>query len=435
MGQTLSQKIIALHAGRKEVLPGELIKDVKVDIALANDITAPLAIKGIEAYENEKGRDVPVFDKDRVVLVLDHSTPNKDIKSAEQCKMIRAFAKKQGIKYFFDTGRVGIEHILLPEQGIVMPYDLVIGADSHTCTYGAIGAFATGVGSSDLAAVLMTGKVWLRVPEAMKFVLNGNLQRYVGGKDVILRIIGDIGVDGARYASMEFAGKNNLGVSDRLTISNMAVEAGAKNGIFEVDGKTLNYILQSSRFKESTRLDEFEDLNLRADEKAEYTDVREYDLSKIELQVAFPHLPSNTHPISEVQEKKIYVDQVVFGACTNGKIEDLEMFAEVLKGHEVHPGVRLVVIPGTQHIWRQGVEKGIAKMVSEAGGFYSGPTCGPCLGGHMGCLAKGEKALATTNRNFVGRMGSPEAEVYLAGPAVAAATAVKGYICSPEVLK
>jgi 3-isopropylmalate/(R)-2-methylmalate dehydratase large subunit len=435
MGQTLSQKIIALHAGRDEAHAGEILEDVKVDIALGNDITIPLAIKELQKYHDAKGNDVRVWNPQNVAFILDHFTPNKDIKSAEQCKMIREFAKKQGLKYFFEPGRVGIEHILLPEQGIVLPYDLVIGADSHTCTYGAIGAFSTGVGSTDLAGVLMTGKVWLRVPEAMKFVFNGNLSKYAGGKDVILKIIGDIGVDGARYASMEFTGENDLSVSDRLTISNMAVEAGAKNGIFEVDIRTLTYMLQSERFKENTRLDEFEDLQLKADEDAEYTDVREYDLSKMELQVAFPHLPSNTHPISEVQENPIYVEQVVFGACTNGKLEDLEAFAEVLKGHKVHPDVRLIVIPGTQYIWRQGVESGIAKMVSEAGGFYSGPTCGPCLGGHMGCLAKGEKALATTNRNFVGRMGHPESEVYLAGPAVAAATAVKGHICGPGALK
>lgn len=435
MPQTLSQKIIALHCGRIEVHPGELIKDVRVDIALGNDITTPLAIRDFEQYVDAEGNDIKVWDHGRVVLVNDHFAPNKDIKSAEQCKMVREFAKKQGIKYFFEVGRMGIEHILLPEQGIVMPYDLIIGADSHTCTYGAIGAFSTGMGSTDLAGVLMSGKTWLRVPEAMKFVLNGNLQKYASGKDVILYLIGDIGVDGARYRSMEFTGENDLDISDRMTIANMAVEAGAKNGIFEVDGETMRYISQTLRFEENTRFREFKDKELKADKDAEYADVREYDLSKIELQVAFPHLPSNTKPISKVQEEKIRVDQVVFGACTNGKIEDLKMFANVLKGHKVHPDVRLIVIPGTQHIWRQGIEEGIAKMISEAGGFYSGPTCGPCLGGHMGVLAKGEKALATTNRNFVGRMGHPESEVYLAGPAVAAATAVKGYICGPEKLE
>ena len=433
-GQTLTQKIIAVKSNRKRVHAGELIKDVSVDMALGNDITIPIAIKQLEEWVNAEGRDIKVWDPNRVVFVLDHFTPNKDIKSAEQCKMIREFARKQGIRYFFEPGRAGIEHILLPEQGLVLPYELVIGADSHTCTYGALGVLSTGIGSTDLAAVMMSGKIWLRVPEAKKFVLDGQLPKYVSGKDVILYLIGDIGVDGARYASMEFTGKNDLSLSDRLTISNMAVEAGAKNGIFEADDKTLAYLSQSVMFK-GNRLKEFKDLDLKADEDAEYEDVRKYDLSKLELQVAFPHLPSNTHPISEVQEDKIHVDQVVFGACTNGKIEDLRMFAEVLKGHKVHPDIRLIVIPGTQHIWRQGVEEGIAKMISEAGGFYSGPTCGPCLGGHMGVLAEGERALATTNRNFVGRMGSPKSEVYLAGPAVAAATAAKGYICGPEVLR
>lgn len=429
MGQTLSQKIIALHSGKKEVSTGEIV-DANVIIGLANDITGAMAITEFEKY-----KDVKVFDKNKIVLVNDHFAPNKDIKSAEQCKMMRDFAKKHDIKYFFGVGRMGIEHLLLPEQGIVMPYDLVIGADSHTCTYGGLGAFSTGVGSSDLAGIMMSGKIWLKVPEAIQFVLHGKLQKYVSGKDVILYTIGDIGVEGANYMSMEFVGDNNLEMSDRLTIANMAIEAGAKNGIFEVDDKTRDYIAQTAKFKDNTRLDQFKDLGLRADKDAEYADVKEYDLSKIEPQVSFPHLPSNTHPISEVQASPLYVDQVVVGACTNGQIENLREFAEVLEGNKVHPDTRLIMIPGTQHIWRQGVKEGIADMVVEAGGAYSTPTCGPCLGGHMGVLAKGEKCLATTNRNFVGRMGDPTSEVYLANPAIAAATAVKGYICSPEVLK
>lgn len=428
-GQTLSQKIIALKCGKREVHPGEQV-DADVDIALANDITGAVMIRLLNAYEG-----VRVFDPKKLVLVNDHFAPNKDIKSGEQCKMMREFARQHNLKYFFDSA--GIEHILLPEQGIVMPYDLAIGADSHTCTYGGIGAFATGVGSEDLAAIVMSGKVWLKVPEAIKFLLNGSMQKWSSGKDLILKIIGDIGVDGANYMSMEFVGPGaaSLKVSDRLTVANMAIEAGAKNGIFEVDNLTLEYIRNTSRFHENSRFDGFRDLYLRADKNAQYVATKEYDLSKIEPQVAFPYLPSNVHPISEVQDQKIHVDRVTVGMCTNGNIEDLRVFAEVFKGHKVHKDVDLVVIPGTQYVWRQGIKEGIGEMVSEAGGFYSGPTCGPCLGGHMGVLASNQVGLFTSNRNFVERVGDKTSKVYLANPAVAAATAIMGFICGPEALK
>lgn len=441
-GQTLSQKVISLHTNNKKVYPGEII-DADVDIALINDVTGPLAIREFEKYNTE------LSDKIQLVMVNDHFVPNKDIKSAEQSKIMREFASKHNIKYFFDAGRMGIEHILLPEQGMVMPYDLVIGADSHTCTYGGIGAFSTGVGSTDLAGVMMSGKVWLKVPEAINFVFDGKLQKYVGGKDLILHTIGDIGVDGANYKSMEFTGDtiNNLDISDRLTMANMAIEAGAKNGMFEYDNKTTKYIGNTKKtFQPNSRFDEFKkrtysdwfpwgDRILRADKDAEYTKTIKYNASEIEPQVAFPDLPSNVKPISEVEANSINVDQVVVGACTNGKIEDLRAFAKVFKGYNVDDNVRLIVIPGTQYIWNQGAKEGIAQMVVDAGGVYSTPTCGPCLGGHMGILAAEEKCLSTTNRNFVGRMGHPKSEVYLANPAIAAATAIKGYICSPRVLK
>ena len=450
MGQTLTQKVLALHCGKKEVHAGELI-DAKVDIGLVNDITGPISMGGFEKY------NAKLFDPDRMVLVNDHFVPNKDIPSAEQAKIMRDFAKKYHIKYFFDAGNMGIEHILLVEQGIVMPYDVVIGADSHTCTYGALSAFSTGVGSTDLAGVMMSGKVWLKVPEAIKFVLNGDLQKYTSGKDVILYIIGDIGVDGALYKSMEFTGEGakGLDISDRLTISNMAIEAGAKNGIFEFDFKTMKHLMNTEKFKENTRTEDFkqrwnstlrdyvEDGTIKADKNAEYVDVKEYNLSEIEPQVAFPHSPGNVKPISDVETNPLYVDQVVMGLCTNGKIEDLRAFAKVLKGHKVHEDVRLIVIPGTQYIAQQGMNEGIAQMIINAEGVYSTPTCGPCLGGHMGVLAAGEKCLSTTNRNFIGRMGEPgdkdkgimPSEVYLANPEIAAATAVMGYICSPSMLK
>jgi 3-isopropylmalate/(R)-2-methylmalate dehydratase large subunit len=430
-GQTLTQKIIALHCKRKEVQAGELV-DANVDIALANDITGAVMIRYLNQYDG-----VRVFDRNKLVLVNDHFAPNKDVPSAEQCKMMHEFARKHNLKYFFGVGDMGIEHILLPEQGIVMPYDLVIGADSHTCTYGGIGAFSTGVGSEDLAAIVMCGKVWLKVPAAMKFVLHGQFQKYVGGKDLILYTIGDIGVDGANYMSMEFVGDgaSSMPISDRLTVANMAIEAGAKNGIFGVDNQTLAYIRGTKRFKENSRFREFRDLNLKSDGDAEYVDGREYDLSKIEPQVAFPYLPSNVHPISEVEQQKIKVNQVSVGMCTNGNIEDLRVFAEVFRGHRRHKDVRLIVIPGTQYVWLQGVKEGIAQMIVEGGGVYSTPTCGPCLGGHMGVLGTDEVALTTTNRNFLERGGHKTSKLYLANPAVAAATAINGFICGPEALK
>lgn len=421
MGMTITEKILAAHTDREDIQPGELIQ-ARVDIALGNDITAPIAIKEFRGIGASS-----VFNRDRIALVPDHFTPNKDIKSAEQCRILREFAKEQGITYYFEEGEVGVEHALLPEKGIVLPGDLVIGADSHTCTYGALGAFATGVGSTDLAACMVTGEVWFKVPESMKFVFNGRLSRWVSGKDLILYTIGDIGVDGALYRSMEFCGDTieSLSMDSRFTICNMAIEAGAKTGIIAPDEVTRRYIEgRASRpfiFYES-------------DEDAEYVEVREYDASQIEPQVAFPHLPENTRGISEVGN--IPIDQVVIGSCTNGRLEDLRIAAEVLKGNRVAPYVRLIIIPATPAIYHQAMKEGLFDIFLEARAVISPPTCGPCLGGHMGILAKGERAVATTNRNFVGRMGDPESEVYLANPAVAAASAVKGRIASPdEVVK
>jgi 3-isopropylmalate/(R)-2-methylmalate dehydratase large subunit len=435
MGQTLSQKILAMKSGNKEVSAGQIIK-ATVDMCLGNDITLPLAIQEVRRLRKADGSPAPVFDPQRIVMVCDHFTPNKDIKSAEQVKLIREFAREYGIEHFFDVGCMGIEHILLPQLGLVMGNDLVIGADSHTCTYGGIGAFSTGVGSTDLAAVMAEGKIWLRVPEALKFVLKGELPKYSSGKDVILYTIGKIGVDGARYMSMEFVGggAEGLSVSDRLTVANMAIEAGAKNGIFPVDEKAREYMSATQRYEQS-RFAEFSDLELRADKDAEYADVHEYDLGDIEPQVAYPHLPSKTKPISEAQEECIHIDQAVIGACTNGKIEDLRQAAEIMKGRKKHPYVRVIVIPGTQEIYEQAMREGLFEIFLNFRAAISTPTCGPCLGGHMGVLAAGERAIATTNRNFVGRMGSPDSEVYLANPAVAAASAVKGRICGPEALK
>lgn len=435
MGQTLSQKILAMKSGNKEVAPGQIIK-ASVDMCHGNDITLPLAIKEVRRLRDKSGNPAPVFDTERIVMVCDHFTPNKDIKSAEQVKYIREFAREYGIKHFFDVGCMGIEHILLPQLGLVMGNDLVIGADSHTCTYGALGAFATGMGSTDLARVMASGKTWLRVPEAIRFVLEGELPMYSGGKDVILYTIGDIGVAGARYMSMEFVGKGaeKLSMSDRLTVANMAIEAGAKNGIFPVDREAVRYMSGTMRYEQS-RFKEFSDMRLRADDDAEYADERKYDLGDIEPQVAYPHLPSNAKPISEAQEDNIHIDQAVIGACTNGKMDDLMVAADVMQGRKKHPYVRVIIIPGTQEIYRQAMRDGLFEIFLNFGAAISTPTCGPCLGGHMGVLAKGETAIATTNRNFVGRMGSPESEVYLANPAVAAASAVKGRICGPEALK
>ncbi len=414
---TMTEKILAAHAGKEEVKPGELI-NARVDLVLGNDITAPVAIKEFARIGVEK-----VFDPEAIALVPDHFTPNKDIKSAEQAKIVREFAKKYGIVHYFEVGKMGIEHCLLPEQGLVGPGDLVIGADSHTCTYGALGAFSTGVGSTDMAAAMALGEVWLKVPPSIRFNYYGTLPPWVGGKDLILYTIGQIGVDGALYSAMEFTGEAvaALTMDDRFTMANMAIEAGAKNGIFPVDEKTLAYI--EGRLKRSYKV-------YASDPEAEYINEYEFDVSRLEPQVALPHLPENARPVSAVTD--IRIDQVVIGSCTNGRMKDLREAAQVLKGKQVHPEVRLIVIPGTQEIYLQALKEGLVTIFIEAGGVVSTPTCGPCLGGHMGILARGERAVATTNRNFVGRMGHPESEVYLAGPAVAAASAVKGRIAHPE---
>jgi len=393
---TITEKILAKHAGLKEVIPGLLI-NARVDIALGNDITAPIAIK-----EFKKAGAKKVFHKGKVVLVPDHFTPNKDIKSAEQVKILREFAKEQGLKYYFEGGEVGVEHALLPEKGIVVPGDVVIGADSHTCTYGALGAFSTGVGSTDLAAAMITGELWFKVPESMKFVFKGKLNKWVGGKDLILRVIGDIGVDGALYRAMEFTGApiDKLSMDSRMTMCNMAIEAGAKSGIIAPDATTEAYMKNRAqrpyKFYES-------------DANAEYFDIREYDCAKIEPTVACPHLPENTKNVSEL--KNITIDQVVIGSCTNGRLEDLKMAAKLLKGKKIAKYVRLIVIPATPFIYSQAMKLGYFDIFLKAGAVISPPTCGPCLGGHMGILAAGERALATTNRNFVGRMGDPRSEV------------------------
>ncbi len=416
MSMTITEKILAAHAGRDLVAPGELI-NCRLDLVLANDITAPLAIQ-----EFRRLGLAGVFDPGRVVLVMDHFTPNKDIKSAEQCLLVREFAREFGIVNYFDVGSMGIEHCLLPEQGLVLPGDCMIGADSHTCTYGALGAFATGVGSTDLAAGMAMGECWFKVPESMKFVFQGELRRWVGGKDLILYTIGRIGVEGARYRAMEFTGEaiDALSVEGRLTMCNMAVEAGAKNGIVSPDEKTAAYVAVRAQRPYSF---------YASDPDASYAEVCEYDAGQIEPQVAFPHLPENSRPVSEAAG--IAIDQVVIGSCTNGRLEDLRIAARLLKGRKASGSLRLIVIPGTQEIYLQAMREGLLETFVEAGAAVSTPTCGPCLGGHMGILAHGERALATTNRNFVGRMGHPESEVYLAGPAVAAASAVTGCITHP----
>jgi len=419
MGMTMTQKILAARAGVDKVKPGQFVQ-TDVDLVLGNDITSPIAIREFSRIGVEE-----VFDKGKIVIVLDHFTPNKDIKAAEQCRMVRRFAKEKGIPNFFDVGETGIEHILLPERGLVAPGELIIGADSHTCTYGALGAFATGVGSTDMAAAMASGKCWLRVPPALKFVLKGKPSPFVCGKDVILHIIGRIGVDGARYKSMEFSGEGleYLSMDSRFTMANMAVEAGGKNGIFPVDGKTLDYLKgRSSR-----------DFTIHEpDEDASYDEVHEIDLSHLRPTVSLPHSPQKAISIDEVG--RIKIDQVVIGSCTNGRMEDLRTAARILEGKKVAENVRLIIIPGTQKIYLQALEENLIKTFIQAGAAVSTPTCGPCLGGHMGVLAKGERALATTNRNFAGRMGHPESEVYLAGPAVAAASAVTGEITDPELL-
>ncbi|WP_258358706.1 3-isopropylmalate dehydratase large subunit [Moorella sulfitireducens (nom. illeg.)] len=417
MGMTITEKILAAHAGLDTVEPGQLI-NARVDMALGNDITAPLAIQEFKKLGLKK-----VFDPEKVVLVPDHFTPAKDIKSAEQAKILRDFAREQGLTNYFEIGRMGIEHCLLPEAGLVGPGDLVIGADSHTCTYGALGAFATGVGSTDLAAAMATGELWFKVPETILFRYHGRLQPWVGGKDLILFTIGQIGVDGARYMAMEFTGEaiSELSMDGRFTMANMAIEAGGKNGIFPVDEKTIDYL--RGRLQRDYRI-------YQSDPDARYAREIDIDAGKIEPQVALPHLPENARSVKEIGEIKI--DQVVIGSCTNGRMEDLRVAAHILKGQKVHPEVRLIIIPGTQKIYADALAEGLIATFIAAGAAVSTPTCGPCLGGHMGILARGERAVATTNRNFVGRMGHPESEVYLAGPAVAAASAVKGRIAAPE---
>lgn len=419
MGMTMTQKILAAHAGLSEVKAGQLI-NAKLDLVMGNDVTSPVAINEMKA----KGF-TDVFDKNRIALVMDHFTPNKDIKSAEHCKQVRTFAKDYGIKNFFDVGKMGIEHALLPESGLVISGDTVIGADSHTCTYGALGAFSTGVGSTDMAAGMISGMAWFKVPSAIKVVITGKFKKYVSGKDVILHLIGKIGVDGARYRSLEFAGDgiSELSMDDRFCIANMAIECGAKNGIFPVDEKTLDYIKDKTDRKP---------VIFEADGDAEYDEVITINLDELKPTVAFPHLPENTHTTDSIE--KIKIDQVVIGSCTNGRIEDMRAAASVIKGRKVNPDVRTIIIPATQKIYLQCIEEGLTKAFVEAGAIVSTPTCGPCLGGHMGILAAGEKAVSTTNRNFVGRMGHPDSEVYLASPYVAAASAVTGYICDPTAL-
>ena len=419
MEMTITEKILCYHTDLKEIHPGMLI-NARVDIALGNDITAPIAIK-----EFRKAGGRKVFDPDKVVLIPDHFTPNKDIDAAQQCKFIREFAREQKLTHYYDVGEVGIEHAFLPEQGIVLPGDLVIGADSHTCTYGALGAFATGVGSTDFAAAMMTGEVWFRVPETMKIVISGMMKKWVSGKDLILYIIGLIGVDGALYKAMEFTGETigQLSMADRLTIANMVIEAGAKNGIFIPDDVTKAYVAERAKRPYSF---------YNSDPDAHYEDVINIDVGNIEPQVAFPHTPSNVRGISQVGDVKI--DQVIIGSCTNGRIEDLRVAASVLKKKKAAPYVRLIIIPATQGIYKQALQEGLIEIFIDAHAAVSTPTCGACLGGHMGVLADGEKAISTTNRNFIGRMGHTGSEVYLASPAIAAASAVLGRIASPEEL-
>ena len=414
---TMTEKILAAHAGKKYVAPGDLI-DAKIDFALGNDITAPLAIQAFNEIGVKK-----VFHRDRIALVADHFTPAKDILSADNCKILRDFARAHRITYFFEAGEAGIEHALLPEQGLVLPGNVVIGADSHTCTYGALGAFATGVGSTDLAGVMATGRLWFKVPETIQLIYHGRINPWVSGKDFILYTIGDIGVDGALYQAMEFCGEaiRKLPMSSRFTMANMAIEAGGKNGIFEPDEVTLGFI--KPRAKRPFRI-------YRTDPEAHYSAIREYDVSKIFPQVSLPHLPSNAKDVREVG--RIEIDQVVIGSCTNGHLDDLRVAARILRGKKIAPSVRLIIIPATPTIYRQALKEKLFEVFLSAGAVISPPTCGPCLGGHMGVIAQGERAVSTTNRNFRGRMGHAKSEVYLAGPAVAAASAVKGRICHPE---
>ena len=413
---TLAEKILAAHSGKKRVSPGEFLS-VRVDLVMANDITAPIAIMEFERLGTKA-----VFDPQRVVMVTDHNVPAKDILAAEQAKLLRDFAHKQGLVYL-DCGKYGIEHVVLPEQGLVLPGDVVVGADSHTCTYGALGAFATGMGSTDIACAMATGEIWMKVPPTIKFVYHGRAKKWVTAKDLILYTIGDIGVDGALYAAMEFWGETiaELSMDGRFTMANMAIEAGAKVGLFRTDEKTVEYV--KSRARRPYQVYE-------PDEDGQYSKVIEYDVSLIEPQVAFPHLPSNTKGISEVGEVRI--DQAVIGSCTNGRLEDLRLAAQVLKGRRVHSEVRCLIIPGSQEVYLQALREGLVEAFIQAGATVTMPTCGPCGGFHMGVLAPGERCISTTNRNFVGRMGSPKSEVYLANPAIAAASAILGRIGGPD---
>jgi 3-isopropylmalate/(R)-2-methylmalate dehydratase large subunit len=419
MGYTLSEKILAAHAGLATARAGQFL-DVAVDIVLSNDITAPIAIREFEQLGVER-----VFDPERVVMVPDHFAPNKDIASAEQCRRVREFARAQGLRHYFEVGRMGIEHVLLPEQGLVVPGDVVVGADSHTCTYGALGAFATGMGSTDIAVAMATGRTWMRVPETIHISYQGSLQPYVGGKDLILYTLGQIGVDGARYQAIEFAGPvlEALSIDSRLTMANMAIEGGAKAGLFAVDETTRAYL--DGRAARPWQA-------YQADDDAVYVRRLEIDVTQIEPQVAFPHLPENARPVSEAGE--IAIDQVVIGSCTNGRLEDLRVAAAILRGRQVHAHVRCIVIPGSQQVYLDAAREGLLETFVTAGAAVSTPTCGPCLGGYMGVLAAGERAVSTTNRNFRGRMGHPDSQVYLAGPAVAAASAVAGQIAHPAWL-
>ena len=421
MGMTMTQKILAAHAGLAQVQKGQLI-EADLDLVLGNDITSPVAIKEMEKM-NVEG----VFHKDKIALVPDHFVPNKDIKSAEHCKGVREFARRNDITNYFVVGQMGIEHALLPEKGLTVAGDVIIGADSHTCTYGALGAFSTGVGSTDMAAGMATGKAWFKVPGAIKFNLTGQFAPWVSGKDLILHIIGMIGVDGALYQSMEFVGPgvSNMSMDDRFTVANMAIEAGGKNGIFPVDEKAIAYMKEHS-----TR----EYKIFEADEDAEYDAVYDIDLGTLRPTIAYPHLPENTRTIDEVRENPVQIDQVVIGSCTNGRLDDLRVAAKVLDGRKVAPGVRCIIIPATQQIYLDAMQEGLLKIFIEAGAVVSTPTCGPCLGGYMGILAAGEKCISTTNRNFVGRMGHVDSEIYLASPATAAASAVTGRISTPDEL-
>ena len=421
MGMTMTQKILAAHAGLDSVTAGQLI-EAKLDVVMANDITGPMALPIFRQMADK------VFDKDKVVLVPDHFTPNKDIKSAENSKSIREFAKNQGLSWYFEQGKSGVEHAILPEAGVVAAGECIIGADSHTCTYGALGAFSTGVGTTDIATGMAMGELWFKVPSAIKFVLTGKPGKYVSGKDIIIHIIGKIGVDGALYKSMEFTGDGikNLSMADRFTMANMAIEAGAKNGIFPVDEKTEEYLKEHTKKEYKV---------YEADEDAEYESVVEIDLSEVRPTVAFPHLPGNAKTIDEIEAMEpIKIDQVVIGSCTNGRMEDMRKAAAILQGHTVHPDVRVMVVPATQKIYKQCIREGLLEIFVDAGCAVNTPSCGPCMGGHMGVMAAGERAVSTTNRNFVGRMGHVDSEVYLASPAVAAASAITGKISSPAEL-